>query len=114
MLFKKSNVLDQLGFYVFIEEKLRKYKELLFQILIRKIDSGVHYSDSVRSYRIGNVSNVYCVQVFVCALTFNEYLVVQVVQVASDKHVYVAHDFQNIKTLIFVKVYSLIIELDLK
>jgi hypothetical protein len=78
---------------------LRKYEELLLQVLIGEIDRRVHDSDAVCSNRIGNVSYVYRVQVLICALTFHEYLIVQVVQIPSDKHVDVAHDLQHIEAL---------------
>ncbi len=97
-----------------IEKKLGKYEELLFQILIGEIDCRVHDSDAVCSNRIGYVTYVYRVQVLICALTLNEYLIVQVVQIASDKHVNVAHDLQHIEALRFNTNSILRYKLELK
>ena len=60
---------------------------------------SVHDSRAVRPDRVGDVPYIDSVKVLVVAGRLHEDLVVQVVEVARDKHVQVAHDLQNIQAL---------------
>lgn len=88
----------------------------------RKTHRGVHDARSVGPDGVCDVTDVDCVEMLVVACFFYEdlevhmsseaavgrpeaagvfepYLVVQVIEVAGDKYMYVSHDLQNIQTL---------------
>lgn len=99
MFFKKRNISNQLGFDMLVEQELREYEKLLAQILIGEVHRRVHDANAVGSYRVGDVSNVDRVERLVGRVSLDEYLIVEVVQVAGDEHVNVAHNLKNVQAL---------------
>jgi hypothetical protein len=57
-----------------IKHELRENEKLLCQELIREVDSCIHYTRAMRSYRVGDVTNIYRVKMLVVAGTFDKYL----------------------------------------
>ena len=112
---------------VLVVQELGKDEEFLAQKLISKIHGCVHNPWAVRANGVGNMTDIYSVQMFViwCELdknlkqkttkvsgiipkhwlltrTAQKYisnLVVEVVKISRNEHVNVSHDFQHVQTL---------------
>ena len=79
LLFEESNIANEFSLNMLVEQELRENEELLLQILIGKVNCGVHDTNTMGSNRVGDVSNVDCIERLVCALFLDEDLIVQVV-----------------------------------
>ena len=121
--------LDDTSLDVLVVEELRENEEFLAQELVGEVHRGVHDTRAVRADRVGDVPDVDRVQVLVVGRPFHKnlqhsdkkrhtkyvsmwtvvrylrnlpfctHLVVEVIQIAGNKHVDITHDFQHVQAL---------------
>jgi len=97
---EEFHILQEARLDVVVEKELTEYSKSPGKELVRVVYSRVHDARPVRSDRVCNLLNPNAVHILILPWPLTEYLRVEVIREAGDKHVDVPHYLENVKPLL--------------